>query len=266
MKHMKKTLESFITEKRSNGIYTFSTEEVQNYLGSTYNNVKQVLYGYKKRNKVASVRQGFNVIITPEYSKSRVLPAYLFLDDMMKWLKRDYYIGLFSAASIYGATHYQIMENYIFINGSPMRNIKKEKLSLKFIAIKYFNKKQICKLKTEAGYVNISTPELTALDLMGYLENSSLERNIEIIKQFVDKIAADSLFKAASVYPQRAAVQRLGYVLEQVLFDNELADSLASVMKGRKWNTVPLSPHKEREGVTIEKWKIIKNINPEIEI
>ncbi|MGD9678867.1 MAG: type IV toxin-antitoxin system AbiEi family antitoxin [Vulcanibacillus sp.] len=263
---MKNTLESFITEKRSNGIYTFSIEEVKNYLGSTYNNVKQVLYGYKKRNKIASVRQGFNVIITPEYSKSKILPAYLFLDDMMKWLKRDYYIGLFSAASVYGATHYQIMENYIFISGPPMRNIKKEKLSLKFITIKYFNKQQIRELKTEAGYVNISTPELTALDLMGYLENSSLERNIEIIKQFANKIVADRLFKAASVYPQRAAIQRLGYVFDELLRNKKLADSLASVIDEKKWNYIPLSPHNERKGITIEKWKIIKNINPEIEI
>ena len=34
-------------------------------------------------------------------------PNDFYIDDLMRFLKREYYIGLFSAAALYGAAHQQ---------------------------------------------------------------------------------------------------------------------------------------------------------------
>jgi hypothetical protein len=41
-----------------------------------------------------------------------MLPVYLFADDLMKSLKKNYYLGLYSAAAIHGAGHQQPMESH----------------------------------------------------------------------------------------------------------------------------------------------------------
>ena len=64
------------------------------------------------------------MIITPEYAQSGMLPATLFIDDLMKSLNRKYYIGLHSAAALYGAAHQQPMEFFVITENPPLRNIK----------------------------------------------------------------------------------------------------------------------------------------------
>jgi hypothetical protein len=47
-----------------------------------------------------------------------MLPPYLFIDDLMKSLDKPYYVGLLSAAALYGTAHQQPM-GYTVISQSP---------------------------------------------------------------------------------------------------------------------------------------------------
>src|SRR3546814_1865195 len=79
----------------------------------------------------------------------------------MKSLNKRYYIGLFSAAALHGAAHQQPMEYYVLTEKPALRDIKNEKLSINFYVKKDWSEDDIVQKKTDAGYINVSSPELT---------------------------------------------------------------------------------------------------------
>jgi predicted transcriptional regulator of viral defense system len=94
-------LDEYLTEVRAQGRYIITLEELKNEFTLSYPALKQNLYRLKLKKEVAQVRQGFYVIIPPEYSKQGTLPPYLFVDDLMKSLEKPYDVGLLSAASLF---------------------------------------------------------------------------------------------------------------------------------------------------------------------
>ena len=89
-------------------------------------------------------------------------------------------------------------------------------------SILFFSKKEIqtefiTEHKTQTGYINVSSPELTAIDL---IENEKsvggLNRVCTVLNELVDVVNLDSLndsfFKASST----PVFQRLGYIMEHI--------------------------------------------------
>jgi predicted transcriptional regulator of viral defense system len=74
------------------------------------------------------------------------------------------------------------------------------------------------------------------------------------------------LLKIARQYPNTAAIQRLGYILEGEVTAEKLADSLWKALNKRTFFPVSLSPQKEKRGETDSKWKIIKNMKIESDL
>jgi predicted transcriptional regulator of viral defense system len=121
-------IDDYLKEVRAQGRYAFTLEELQEKFELQYPAIKQKLYRLKLKNEVLQIRQGFYVIIPPEYSKQGTLPPYLFIDDLMKSLNKPYYVSLLSAATLYGAAHQQPM-GYTVITQSPApRSIDKLKI------------------------------------------------------------------------------------------------------------------------------------------
>jgi predicted transcriptional regulator of viral defense system len=190
-----------------------------------------------------------------------MLPPYLFIDDLMKTLDKPYYVGLLSAAALYGAAHQQPM-GYTVITQSPApRSI--DKLKIVFFAKQNFLQDGIIQKKTPAGYINVSSPELTALYFFDYIHKFGLNRITTIMQELTEEMKPSALAKIARQYPNTAAIQRLGYILEKEILTEKLSGSLWKVLNEKNCFPVPLSPQKEKKGETDSKWKII--INTEIE-
>ncbi|MGA1847692.1 type IV toxin-antitoxin system AbiEi family antitoxin domain-containing protein, partial [Deferribacter abyssi] len=130
--------------------------------------IHQALYRAKKGGRIAQIRQEFYVIIPPEFYDRKMIPPYLFIDDMMKFLNKTYYVSMFSAASMLGAGHQQPMLFQLIIEPPALRNIKKEYLAIHFFIKKQIDINYIFKKKTKTGYINVSSVELTILDLILY--------------------------------------------------------------------------------------------------
>ncbi len=261
-----KNIEEFIHYKRTLGSYSFSSDELKKHLKTSLGSFNQSLWRYQKKGKVATIRKGFHIIITPEYSASGIIPLHLFIDDMMKWLKRKYYISLYSAAAYYGAAHQQPQEYSVITNSPVLRNIVNKKIVINFSQKEVWSNKDVRKIKTDAGFINVSTPELTAIDLISYLQHSSLDRSLNIISELCESFDKAKLVKTASRYKSVAAIQRLGYLLEYELQRNDLSEPLYQFISKKKLHYIPLSPGKSKNGEFITKWKIIKNINISIDI
>lgn len=258
--------DNYFSSLRSKGRYTFTFEDLRNSFELSDESLLQGLYRYKSKKLIAQIRKGFYAIIPPEYSNQGMLPPTMFIDDLMKSLNKPYYISLLSAAAMYGAAHQQPMEFTVTSETPAPRSIKNKKLRITFYSKQKWSLEGITQKKTNAGYVNVSIPELTALDL---LENShvfGINRITTILHELVGEINGSGLTKIANQFNNSAAIQRLGYILEKEILNEKLADSLWKALEKRKISPIPLSPKKEKYGNSNNRWKVIKNMEIESDL
>ncbi len=259
-------LNKYLTEIRGQGRYSFTLEELKSKFNLAYPAIKQGLFRLKAKKSIAQVRHGFYVIIPPEYSNQGMLPLYMFLDDLMVYLDKDYYLALLSAAALHGAGHQQPMEYFAITQSPAPRSIKNKKLKVIFSAKSKWSREGIIQKKTNAGYVNVSSPELTALDLFDHAHEFGINRITSVLMELAQEMKIRALTRIAKQYSNTAAIQRLGFIFEKVLSEEKLAEPLLKILKGRNCFTVPLSSLKEKKGEIDSKWKIIVNMEIEIDL
>jgi predicted transcriptional regulator of viral defense system len=265
-----KYLDAFIDQQRANGTYSFTTEGLHCQLGVSENALKKTLQRLKNQESVVMVRRGFCVIVPPEYRAKGIIPTSLYVNDLMKFLNRDYYVGLLNAAAYYGAAHQQPQNYSIITEGIALRPIKNDKVSIHFYIKKSWNKNDIAKKKVDTGYIHISSPELTALDLVSYYnEVGGFNRVATVLEELKEEIHPEKLVATAREYNEISVIQRLGYVLECVLDENELSNALYNYLESVGHYPTLLRPQKKKSGnrmITGNRWKVVPNIEIEADI
>ena len=188
-------LEAFLVKIRSRGRYSFTYKEVLDSFNISEKALDQNLYRLKSKNSIAAIRKGFYVIIPPEFASRGILPINLFIDDLMNSINKDYYIALLSAAALHGATHQQPMEYFVVTESPALRSIRNDKIAINFLVKKQWFPGDIVKKNTDAGYVNVSSPELTALDLLFYNSMIGINRAFTVLQELNVAMNANSLEK-----------------------------------------------------------------------
>jgi len=264
-----KYLNSFIDEQRAKGKYSFTTEGLHTHLGVSENALKKSLQRLKSQELVVMVRREFYVIIPPEYRAKGIIPTSLYVSDLMKFLNRDYYVGLLNAAAYHGAAHQQPQNYTVITEGIALRPIKNNKVGINFYIKKSWNREDVIKKKVDAGYINISSPELTALDLVSYYnEVGGFNRIATVIEELKEAIQPKKLVETAKQYEEISVVQRLGYVLECVLEEQSLSDTLYNYLESIGHYPTLLRPQKKKPEsmMTGNRWKIVPNVEIEADI
>lgn len=258
--------DKYFSDLRSKGRYIFTFDDLRNNYELSDESLLQGLYRYKSKKQIAQIRKGFYAIIPPEYANQGMLPPTMFVDDLMKSLNKPYYISLISAAAMFGAAHQQPMEFTVTTETPAPRNIKNKKLKINFYSKQKWPLEGIKQMKTNAGYVNVSVPALTALDLAENSHILGINRIATILHELAEEIKSRSLMDIASQFTNNAAIQRLGYILEKEVVNDKLADSLWKVLEKRKFSAIPLSPKKEKIGTSSNRWRVIENMEIESDL
>jgi predicted transcriptional regulator of viral defense system len=269
MQNQYKYLEEFANELRSRGRYTFTLTELRDRFDLTDEALKKALQRLKKKNEVALVRKEFYVVVPPEYRSRGILPTTLFIAELMRFLERDYYTGLLNAAAFYGAAHQQPQEFYVVTTKPTLRGIHNSKVKINFCYKKNWAQEDIIDRKIETGYLKVSSPELTALDLVFYFDRTGgFNRIGTILEELSEQIDAGKLAKAAANFQQVATVQRLGYLLDETLGKKDLVQPLARYLKTVKHFPVLLRPQKGKPEtmITGNAWKVVPNIEIETDL
>ena len=264
-----KYLDSYINAQRANGKYSFTTENLHAQLSVSKNALKKTLQRLKGQKEIVMIRQGFYVIVPPEYRVKGIIPTSLYINDLMKFLNRDYYVGLLNAASYHGAAHQQPQNYSVITEGIALRSIKNDKVHINFYIKKEWSKKDIVQKKVNTGYINISSTELTALDVISYYDDiGGFNRVATIIHELAVEIQADRLVESARQYGEISVVQRLGYILEYILEEHSLSDTLYNYLESINHYPILLRPTKRKADnmVTGNRWKIVPNITIEADI
>jgi predicted transcriptional regulator of viral defense system len=241
--------------------YTFTLSELKEKFHLSDKSLLQGLYRYKKDKKIVQIRKEFYGILVPRVAMNGQLSYYEFLDDLMKSLDKGYYIALVDAAALYGAAHQQPQITFVFTTPPTPRNIKSSNLF--FLYKSYWNEEFIVQKKTQTGFVNVSLPELTALDLCAYIWKFGVNRVTTVLMELHEEMKSSRLKKVAKEYDNISSIQRLGYILENFTENKKLTEAIYTVLQDKKTYYVPLSPKKEKRGEYNQKWKIIENMQIE---
>ena len=118
-------LEDFTDKLRIKGRYTFSLEEIRTEFKTTEEAIKKALNRMTNKGKITPLRKGFYLIVPPEYSVQKTLPPIMFMDQMMRYLEKKYYVGLLNAASFFGASHQAPQEFFVITEKSHNLYLKK---------------------------------------------------------------------------------------------------------------------------------------------
>lgn len=262
---------SWIENLQAHGKNSFSLKQVRkNFRDLSQEALSLNLTRLSRKNKIASVYKGFYVIISPEYSIQGMIPPILFIDSLMKYLDKPYYIGLLSAAALYGASHQRPQEFFVIHQLPSIRPIHKKGNKINFIGRLVMNNKFLEQRKTPAGYVNVSSPELTAFDLLQFERHiGGLSRTATVLDELSESIKAERLTQDLILSVPVVMLQRLGYILDRILGKVDLSEVLLErigkihpVLKRRPLKAGwPVKGYK-----TDPKWKLIINVEIETDL
>ena len=252
----------YVASLAAGGRYHFTSRDAQAALGVSADAVKLALNRLTKQQVIASPARGFYVIIPPEYRSLGCLPADQFVPELMKRLGLSYYAGLLSAAQYHGAAHHRPQEFQVFL-AKNRRPTKCGSVRVAFMIRKRITEVPVQSFNTPRGTIFASTPEATALDLVGYQHHAGgLNHVATVLAELAERIDPEKLAAAAGIAPVPWA-QRLGYLLENVGGGEKTAPLRAYVRKQvqRSATLLPTAPHELARRDS--DWKLY--INTEIE-
>ena len=252
----------------SQGKNSFSLDDARTaFVNDKEVTLRSKLSRLTQKGKIKSVHKGYYLIITPQYASKGILPPPLFIDGLMKFLERPYYVGLLNAAVFYGAAHQQPQEFFVFTHFPTLRPTIKKNLKINYISKKKIPAPFLEKKKTETGFINVSNPALTALDLVQFDKRiGGLDRSATVLNELADVLKPEYITEHLLKEIPVTTIQRLGFLLEVVL-QKDIGSHLYSVSKkaGLEFFRIPLRTTSPKVGFSAnERWKII--INTKIEI
>ena len=241
-------LASYVEDLASSGHTTFTREDAMEALGVSHGAFLDVAARLKKRGYIFAPRRGFYVITPTRYLKWGAPPPSWYVDAMMKDAGRPYYVALLKAAELHGAAHQAVMEFQI-VNDRQWKPIRAGRSRLTF----YFRKDMkgieagVVQRKTDTGSMWISSPALTALDLVRYPQASGgISHAASVLQELSDQIDTTQLDALAPKF-ERSVIQRLGYLFD-FLDQGDIAACLESRLHGGTAPWIELEP---REANTI---------------
>ncbi len=261
-----KSLTEYVDSLQQKGRYAFTKVEAQQTLTASEGVLKLSLWRLAKKHRIVMIRQGFYVIVPLEYASKGCLPPEWFIADLMKFIEQPYYVGLLSAAAIHGAAHQQPQEFHV-VTPTPERMIAAGGLRIRFFKKAGMKTSPVDAVKTPTGFIRVSNPAVTAIDLVGYAQRiGGLDRVLTILQELKEKITPAMLLDAALSEKQLSLVQRLGWLLEKA-GNGEVVDKLAEWVHTRKPRETPLDPAVPRKGFSRDsRWKVIMNAEVEGEL
>jgi len=266
------SLGEYVARLQTEGRVSFTREQAMAALGLSAGAFLKAAERLRKKGQLYNPRHGFYVVVPPQYLSWGAPPPAWYIDDLMRHEGRPYYVGLLKAAELHGATHHAVMEFQVVTD----RQLPKIRAG-RSIVVFYYRKdlraveSGIVDHKTDTGSMKLSSPELTAFDLLRYAHASGgIDAVATVLADLKEHIDGAKLASLAGNF-ERAIVQRLGWLLDR-LGASDKTDALHGMLfAGTSAPWVALEPQK-RGGKSAsepiernERWRVIVHREPEID-
>lgn len=234
-----------------------TTPEAADLLRVPAEHVRQRMHRQVEGRKFFTPARGLWIPVPARYREWGVVPAEDFIDVLMTHLRRDYYVGWLSAASVYGATH-QAPQVFQVAVSSHLADRDLGRVRLRFHTRSQLNRLSLVRRKVPSP-MKLTGPALTALDLAdspriaGGLSNAAT-----VIHDLAEDISADDLSQFAPLFPVSTA-RRLGYLMTFLGLDFSLVSLQRWVDSKQSVAPTPLSPTAAPRGILDRQWSIVVN-------
>ncbi|MDA8117869.1 MAG: type IV toxin-antitoxin system AbiEi family antitoxin [Actinomycetota bacterium] len=229
------------------GISALTLDQVIDLTGLSRGAAREAMRRARVAGHFFAPAPGLYVPIPSEFSSWGVVPAMDFIDQLMGFLGRSYYVGLLSAAELHGAAHQRPQVFQVMVDRSLAdRDI--ERVRLRFHERAHLDDVPVVLRNSRTASVRVSSPEATVFDLAERPKDSgSLDNVATIYGELVEesKLDAAKLVEVASLYPL-AVVRRVGWLLDSV---SSYAD--ASALSEPLHDFVVANSVKERRAVDL---------------
>ncbi|MDZ7899240.1 MAG: type IV toxin-antitoxin system AbiEi family antitoxin [Arcicella sp.] len=261
---------SWIENLASKGRHSFPLKELKSALpDSSVAAIKLSLNRLTHKRKILSLHQGYYLIIPPEYRSRGIVSPYTFIDGLMAFMERPYYLSLLNAAAFHGASHQQPQTVSIMTNFPTLRPTQKKDVKIDYISSKEIPENFLEKRKTQSGYITISSPELTVADLIHFQKRvGGFSRVATILNELQEAIKVENINENFLKILSVSTIQRMGYLFDVVLENKEIANKIYQLSEQipLQFFRIPLSTSYPMKGFDCnERWKIIENTQIEID-
>jgi predicted transcriptional regulator of viral defense system len=244
----------------SHGRTAVTTEEVASLLGIPRDHVRVRLNQPVAEHHLFSPARGLWIPIPAEYRTWGSTPATHFLDDFLRHLGRDYYVGWLSSAELHGAAHQRPQVTQVAVNQTAAnREVGRNRLI--FYERHSLTNLPRLRLRVPTGEVWVSTRELTAIDLADRPERGAGISNVATVLAELAHdpgLSGDLLALAAKEFPSGTA-RRLGYLLELVKADVDLTPLQRLIATRPLARPAMLTPQGPRRGEHNADWGLLLN-------
>ena len=266
-------LSSYASGLLAAGRGVFSADEARKEIGISPGAFLDAAERLQRRGQLIRPRRGFYVVVPPQHATMGAPPPEWYIDALMRHEKRPYYVGLLAAAAAHGAAHQAVMEFQVITN-KLLPDIEAGRTRIVFSYRKDMAAVSagIEDRKTQSGHLKLSSPELTALDLVRYPRSGAgLDNIATVLSELAERLQPGKLSSLSGAF-EKAVVQRLGHLLGR-LGHPRIAEAMFAALSARgplPW--VELDPKQagdpdlsptpsERD----ERWRVIVRRPPEID-
>ena len=266
-------LATYMAGLQAEGRIAFTRAEAIEALGITTPAFLKAAARLQKRRMLFNPRQGFYVAVPAQFLSWEAPPPAWYIDALMRHEGRPYYVGLLKAAELHGATHHAVMEFQVLTDRQlPRIRAGRSWITFQFRKDLKAVRDGVVERKTDTGTMKVSTPELTALDLLRYIHVAGgVDAVATVLADLGGKIDGAKLAAMAAHF-DRACAQRLGYLLDR-LGHTDRAQALHNTVFAKepvKW--VALEPPKRGAEASASKpvernehWRVTVQRQPEVD-
>lgn len=234
------------TRLLARGRMVFSRDEAIHAIGVDHGAFLDAAERLQRQGLLIKPRRGFYVIVPPQFLLWGAPPPSWYIDDMMRFEGLGYYVGLLKASELRVPTQQPVMEFQVVTEKQLTRICAGRSI------ISFHYRKRLADVrigvedyKTDTGYMKVSSPELTALDLVRYVSAvGGLSNVAAFLVDLAKEIDAAKLARLSDSF-ERSVGQRLGYLLDSLGYTDRTGPMNASISaRSRGW--IELDPTETR--------------------
>lgn len=258
MQDLPRTVREYANSLAESGLRYFSTNDAIRQVNASPGAVRDQIRRLRDTGELATPMRSLHLIVPAEYRRLGCLPAEQFIEALMRRLDQPYYVGLLSAAERHGAAHQRPQAFQVMTNKNH-RPVECGRVRIEFMGRREIERVPKVTFNVPTGQVKYATPEVTALDLVGYPDRAGGLNNVAtVLSELAALLDSEKLVLAASVSPL-AWAQRLGYLLDR-LGDTTRTAALADFVAVRAKSDALLRRAKKGAPSTRDsKWKLLVN-------
>lgn len=246
----------------SRGVVALTGRELATALGVPEDQVRRRLHAPARRGEWVMPVRGLWVPVPPEFRTWGAPPGIEIVDEMMRHLDVEYYVGWLTAASLHGAAH-QAPQVFQVAVSRPVRDRTVGRTRFEFA------QRQVAGVPTvphptRSGTVPVSSAAATMLDIAAAVRRSGgIENAATVIIELAD-LESFQIAEIVELTPRfpAAAGRRIGWILERFAEREDLEPLRAQVVAASEAPS-RLDPSRPAAGPVDQTWMV--HVNRDIE-